>query len=97
MGIFADTYVVAFCNGIVKLVIETIYDFIDGKIMLKEIALKVTLKNILLFLSVVIIMVFSFHYYVNKEFSGLFGEITREYMGIIYITFIIYSNIKKKQ
>lgn len=88
--IFADTFVLAFFSGIVKLVIEFVYNFINDKTILKKIPLKVKVKNMVLCLGVAIIMFFSFYYYFNKEFAGLFGKITRKCIGTVYIIFIIY-------
>lgn len=96
VGIFADTFVLTFFNGIVKLVMESIHDFINDKTMFKKKILKIKAKNVVLFLSVSIIMFFSLHHYVNKEFASLFGEISRKCIGIVYIIFIICPNIKQK-
>lgn len=92
-GIFADTYIVAFFNVILQILIEFIYDCINDRTTLKTIfALK--LKYVICYVGTTIILCIAFTYYFNKEFEGLFGDMARKIVGGIYIIFMLSPLIK---
>ncbi|EOS26939.1 hypothetical protein C806_00531 [Lachnospiraceae bacterium 3-1] len=64
IGIFADTYIVAFFNVILQILIEFIYDCINDRTTLKTIfALK--LKYVICYVGTTIILCIAFTYYLK--------------------------------
>lgn len=94
VGILADTYIIAFYNIILQIFIEFIYDCVDNRTTIKKTVMKATLKNVICFVAMIIILVMAFAYYFNNEFAGLFGDISRRVVGIIYILFILLPLFK---
>lgn len=91
VGIFADTYIVAFFNIILKLLIEFICDRSNGKAPLRN---RLKPQNAIGFVVASIILYRSVRYYFCKEFRGLFGVVCRRIIGAIYIIFMLYPLIK---
>lgn len=94
IGIFADTYIVAFFNIILQILIEFIYDCANDRTTLKETIFTLKLKYVICYVATTIILCIAFTYYFNKEFEGLFGEMAKKVMGSIYIIFMLYPLIK---
>lgn len=90
MGILADTYIVAFYNVMLQMLIEFIYDCANGRTILKKNILALKLKYVI----PTIILCIAFTHYFNNEFEGLFGDIGRKIVGSIYIIFMLYPLIK---
>lgn len=80
VGIFADTYIVAFFNMIVQLIIDYIYDSEKDRITLKKTAFSLKLKNVV----VTIILIMAFTHYFNREFEGLFGDMEKNNGSYLY-------------
>lgn len=93
-GIFADTYIIAFFNVILQLLIEFIYDCANDKTTLKNIIFTLKLKNVIGYVGATIILGIAFTYYFYKEFGGLFGDMGRRIIGSIYIIFMLWPLIK---
>lgn len=105
IGIFADTYIVAFFNIILQLIIDFIYDCAKDRTTLKKTAFSLKPKDVVVYVGAPIILIMAFTYYFNREFEGLFGDMTKKIIGGIYIIFMIFplincliqvSNNKKK-
>lgn len=94
IGIFADTYIVAFFNIILQLIIDFIYDCAKDRTTLKKAAFSLKLKDVVCYVGATIILIMAFTYYFNKEFGGLFGGVSKKIMGGIYIIFMIFPLIK---
>lgn len=94
IGVFADTYIVAFFNVILQLFIEFIYDCANDRTTLKKTIFTLKLKYVICYVGVTIILCIAFTYYFNKEFEGLFGDIARKIVGSIYIIFMLFPLIK---
>lgn len=94
IGIFADTYIVAFFNIILQILIEYIYDCANDRTTLKKTIFTLKLKYVICYVGATIILCIAFTYYFNKEFGGLFGDIVRKIVGSIYIIFMLYPLIK---
>ncbi len=94
IGIFADTYIVAFFNMILQLIIDVIYDFAKDRITLKRTAFNLKLKDVVGYVGAVIILIMAFTHYFNREFEGLFGDTGTKIMGSIYIIYMIFPLIK---
>lgn len=94
VGIFADTYIVAFFNMILQLIIEFIYDCAKDRITLNRAAFNLKLKDVISYVGAVIILIMAFTYYFNREFNGLFGDMGSKIMGGIYIIYMIFPLIK---
>lgn len=94
IGIFTDTYIVAFFNVILQILIEFIYDCANDKTILKKTIFTLKLKYVICYVGATIILCIAFTYYFNKEFEGLFGDMTRKIWGSIYIIFMLYPLIK---
>lgn len=94
IGVFADTYIVAFFNVILQLFIEFIYDCANDRTTLKNTIFTLKLKYVICYVGVTIILCIAFTYYFNKEFEGLFGDIARKIVGSIYIIFMLFPLIK---
>lgn len=92
IGIFADTYIVAFFNVILQILIEFIADCVNDRTILKETIF--TRKHVIGYVGAAIILCIAFTYYFNKEFEGLFGDMGSQIAGSIYITFMLYPLIK---
>lgn len=89
IGIFADTYIVAFFNVILQTLIEFIYDCANDRTTLKNTMFTLKLKYVICFVGATIILCKAFTYYFNKEFEGLFGDIERKIVGSFYIIFML--------
>lgn len=94
IGIFADTYIVAFFNIILQILIEFIYDCANDRTTLKKTIFTLKLKYVICYVGATIILCIAFTYYFNKEFEGLFGDMVRKIVGGIYIIFMLYPLIK---
>lgn len=94
IGIFADTYIVAFFNIILQLIIDFIYDCAKDRTILKKIVFSLKLKNLVGYVGATIILIMAFTHYFNREFEGLFGDMIKKIMGGIYIIFMIFPLIK---
>ena len=94
IGILADTYIVAFFNVILQILIEFIYDCAYDRTTLKKTVFTLKLKNVICYVGTIIILCIAFTYYFNKEFEGLFGDMARKIVGSIYIIFMLYPLIK---
>ena len=46
-------------------------------------------KNIIVHLAAIVICVFALRHYLLNEFSGLFNEVVRKVIGIVYILYMI--------
>lgn len=92
VGVFADTYIVTFCNGIISIFIDFIYDCVHARTTLKKTVLKANLKKIIVFIATIIILILAFSYYFNDEFAGLLGNciIVKRVVGSIYILFMTW-------
>lgn len=93
-GILADTYIVAFFNVILQILIEFLYDCANDKMNLKKTIITLKLKNIICYVGATVIVFGAFAYYFNKEFEGLFGSMGRKIIGCIYIVYMLYPLIK---
>lgn len=93
IGVFADTYIIAFLNGILKLFVEFIFDCSNGITAMKKSILSLKVKDGICYFGAIVILCGAFCYYFNKEFEGLFGDM-RKIIGVIYIFFILYPLIK---
>lgn len=94
IGIFADTYIVSFFNVILELIIALICDCAKDRTTLKKIAFSPKLKDVVVYVGVTIILIMAFTHYFNREFEGLFGDMSKKIMGGIYIIFMIFPLIK---
>lgn len=94
IGIFADTYIVAFFNIILQILIEFIYDCANDRTTLKKTIFALNLKYVICYVGTAIILCIAFAYYFNKEYEGLFGDMARKIVGSIYIIFMLYPLIK---
>ena len=94
IGIYADTYIVAFFNIILQILIEFIYDCANDRTTFKKTIFTLKLKYVICYVGATIILCIAFIYYFNKEFEGLFGDMARKIMGSIYIIFMLYPLIK---
>lgn len=94
VGILADTYIVAFYNIILQIFIEFIYDCANDRTTLKKTMLKLKLQNVIFFVATIIILFMAFVHYFNNEFAGLFGDIARRGVGIVYILFMLWPLFK---
>ena len=94
IGIFADTYIVAFFYGILQILIEFIKDCAKYRTTLKKTIFTLKPKDIIFYVGVIIILYIAFTYYFNKEFEGLFGDMGRKIVGSIYIIFMLCPLIK---
>lgn len=94
IGIFMDTYIVAFFNIILQMLIEFIYDCASDRTTLKKSIFTLKLKCVIYYVGAIIILCIAFVYYFNKEFEGLFGDIAGKIVGSIYIIFILYPLIR---
>lgn len=94
IGIFADTYIVAFFNIILQSMIDFIYDCAKDGTALKKIVCSLKLKDIVSYVGATIILIMAFAHYFNREFEGLFGDMSKKIMGSIYIIFMIFPIIK---
>ena len=94
IGIFADTYIVAFFNVILQILIEFIYECANDRTTLKKTIFTLKLKYVICYVGATIILCIVFTYFFNKEFEGLFGDIARRFWGSIYIIFMLYPLIK---
>lgn len=94
IGIFADTYIVAFFNMILHLIIEFIYDCANDRITLKRAAFNLKPKDVVGCVGTVVILIMAFTHYFNRDFEGLFGDMGAKIMGGIYIIFMIFPLIK---
>lgn len=94
IGIFVDTYIVAFFNIILQILIEFIYDCANDRTTLKKTIFTLKLKYVICYVGATIILCIVFTYFFNKEFEGLFGDIARRFWGSIYIIFMLYPLIK---
>ena len=94
IGIFADTYIVAFFNMILYLIIDFIYDCANDRITLKRAEFNLKLKDVVGGVGTVVILIMAFTHYFNREFEGLFGDMGAKIMGGIYIIFMIFPLIK---
>lgn len=93
VGFFVDTYVVTFFNMIVQLLVTFIYNCANDRITLKKILFTLKLKYVLLYVGATIILYKALIYYFNNEFEGLFGDMTRNILGSIYIIFLLFPLI----
>lgn len=93
IGVFADTYIIAFLSGILKLFVEFISDCSDGITTMKKSILSLKIKDGICYFGAIIVLYKAFSYYFNKEFEGLFGDM-RKIIGGIYIVFILCPVIK---
>lgn len=94
IGILADTYIVAFFNVILQILIEFISDCANDRTTLKKTIFTLKLKHIIGYVGAAIILCIAFTYYFNKEFEGLFGDMGPQIAGSIYIIFMLYPLIK---
>lgn len=94
VGILADTYIVAFYNIILQILIEFIYDWANDRTALKKTMLKAKPRSVLTFVGTIIILFIAFVHYFNNEFAGLFGDIARRGVGIVYILFMLWPLFK---
>lgn len=94
IGIFADTYIVAFFNIILQFIIDFIYDCANDRITSKKPVFCPKLNDIVACVGTIIILIPAFAHYFNREFEGLFGDIGKKIMGIIYIIMMISPLIK---
>lgn len=96
VGVFADTYIVVFCNGVISMFIDYIYDCVNSRTRLKEKILNANLKKIIVFIVLVIVLILAFVYYFNNEFKGLSEDrsIVRRVAGSIYILFMTWPLFK---
>lgn len=94
IGIFADTYIVAFFNVTLYIFIEFIHNCVNDRTTLKKTISSLKLKYVIGCVGAIIIFCMAIIYYFTKEFEGLFGDMARKIVGSIYIIFILYPLIK---
>lgn len=74
--------------------IDFIYDCAKDGTALKKIVCSLKLKDIVSYVGATIILIMAFAHYFNREFEGLFGDMSKKIMGSIYIIFMIFPIIK---
>lgn len=90
VGIFVDTYIIAFCNIILQILIEFILDCTKDGTNIKKIIFKEKIKVVVC--SVIFLLAIS--YYFNNEFAGLFGNVSRRVVGTVYVFYMLWPLFK---
>ena len=90
VGIMVDTYILAFCNIILQILIEFIHDCTKDRTNLKKTIFKEKIKGIVCS----IIFLLAILYYFNNEFAGLFGNVGRRVIGASYIFYMLWPLFK---
>lgn len=90
VGIMVDTYILAFCNIILQILIEFINDYIKNRTNIKKTIfkekIKVTVCSVIFLLAI--------WYYFNNEFTGLFGNVGRRVVGFAYVFYMLWPLFK---
>jgi membrane protein len=94
IGIFADTYIVAFFNIILQIFIEFLYERSSNITTIKSTIFTLKLKGVMFCFGVIIILYKALTYYFYEEFGGLFGDTARKILGSVYIIFMLCPLIK---
>lgn len=91
-GILADTYIVSFCNVVIGIYRDYIYNCVNSGTKLKEIILKSNLKTKFLNICTVILLILACRYYIENEFKGLLGDkiMAKYIVSGIYILFMMW-------